>query len=420
MQDVAPLIAGVGVIVFLAHLFNGIFNRIRVPDVLFLIAVGIFVGPVTGLVPASILGQVGPIFATITLIIILFEYGISLELGSLRHSVKGAVKLALLTFLVTMAVVTGLVSWLTDLELLPALILGAIISSTSEAIVIPLVKQLKIQEKSQALLSIESTITAVLSIIITVTLIETYKIGEFQVFRMVGNLLASFFVAICLGIGGAFLWSIFLNKVRNLKNAMFTTAAFVFVLFGVVEILGFNGAIAALVFGITLGNLKSIHIPFFMKSLSVETNGLTEMEKIFFGEISFLLKAFFFVYLGMSLELIEWRLIMLAAVFTIIIFLVRLTTSKISLSRDIPSKDASFIAVMIPRGLTAIILASISYQQGIIGGGTIKHLTYGVVLFSIIFTSLLVLLVDKSRLSNFFRSFFSISLAKTTKNNNPH
>jgi potassium/hydrogen antiporter len=416
MQDVAPIIAGVGVIVFLAHLFNGIFSRIRVPDVLFLIAIGIFIGPITGLVPASILGQVGPVFATITLIIILFEYGISLELSSLRHSVKGAVKLAVSTFLVTMAVVTGLVFWLTDLELLPAIILGAVLGSTSEAIVIPLVKQLKIKEESQTLLSIESTITAVLSIILTVTLIETNKIGEFQIFHVAGNLLASFFVAICLGIGGAYLWSIFLNKVRNLKNAMFTTAAFVFVLFGIVEILGFNGAIAALVFGITLGNLRSIHIPLFKISISTETSGLTDMEKIFFGEISFLLKTFFFVYLGMSLELIEWRLIVLAAILTVIIFLVRLITSKGSLSKTIPSKDASFIAVMIPRGLTAIILASISFQQGIIGGETIKHLTYGVVLFSIIFTSLFVLLVDKTRLSELFRFFFSFNPAKTVKN----
>jgi potassium/hydrogen antiporter len=418
MQDVAPLIAGVGVIVFLAHLFNGIFNRIRVPDVLFLIAVGIFVGPITGIIPASILGQVGPVFATITLIIILFEYGISLELSSLRHSVTGAVKLAVSTFLVTMTVVTGLVFWLTELELLPALILGAIIGSTSEAIVIPLVKQLGIKEESQALLSIESTITAVLSIIITITLIDTNKIGEFQIFRATGNLLASFFVAICLGIVGGYLWSIFLNKVRNLKNAMFTTAAFVFVLFGIVEILGFNGAIAALVFGITLSNLKSIHIPFLMKYVTYETTGLTDLEKNFFGEISFLLKTFFFVYLGMSLEMIDSRLVILAAVFTVVIFLLRLGTSKVSLSKAVPFKDAAFISVMIPRGLTAIILASISFQQGIIGGEIIKHLTYGLVLFSIIFTSVFVLLVDKTRFSHLLKSFFSFSLTKTANNNN--
>jgi Kef-type K+ transport system membrane component KefB len=41
MQDVALIIAVVGVIIFLAHLFTGIFNRLMIPDVLFLIVIGI-------------------------------------------------------------------------------------------------------------------------------------------------------------------------------------------------------------------------------------------------------------------------------------------------------------------------------------------------------------------------------------------
>jgi cell volume regulation protein A len=408
MQDVALIIAVVGIIIFLAHLFTGLFNRIMVPDVLFLIVLGICLGPILGILPPSLFIEIGPIFATITLIIILLECGFTLKLSTLRTVVPGAMALALVIFPLSMAIITGLALWLTDLELLPALILGAIIGSTSEAIVIPLVRQLKIEEKSQALLSVESTVTAVLSIIFALTLIDTYQLGEFQVLDVTGSLIASFLVAIGLGVAGAFIWSLFLNRIRHVKNTMFTTAACVFVIFGVVELLGFNGPIAALAFGITLGNLKPMPFPFFKKGLRLESGGLTDVEKAFFGEIAFLLKTFFFIYLGISLELISTELMIMGAVFTVIVFLLRLVAVRLTVGGTAPAKDASFIAVMAPRGLTAIVLAAIVCQQEVLGGELIKSLTYGIVLFSVVLTSLLVLLTDKTRLSDGLSYLFSV------------
>jgi cell volume regulation protein A len=408
MQDVALIIAVVGIIIFLAHLFTGLFNRIMVPDVIFLIVLGICLGPILGILPPSLFIEIGPIFATITLIIILLECGFTLKLSTLRTVVPGAMALALVIFPLSMAIITGLALWLTDLELLPALILGAIIGSTSEAIVIPLVRQLKIEEKSQALLSVESTVTAVLSIIFALTLIDTYQLGQFQVLDVAGSLIASFLVAIGLGVAGAFIWSLFLNRIRHVKNTMFTTAACVFVIFGVVELLGFNGPIAALAFGITLGNLKPMPFPFFKKGLRLESGGLTDVEKAFFGEIAFLLKTFFFIYLGISLEMISTELMILAAVFTVIIFLLRLVAVRLTVGGTAPAKDASFIAVMAPRGLTAIVLVAIVCQQEILGGELIKSLTYGVVLFSVVLTSLLVLLSDKTRLSDGLSYLFTV------------
>jgi len=407
MQDVALIIAMVGIIIFLAHLFTGLFNRIMVPDVIFLIVLGIVLGPILGILPPALFIEIGPIFATITLIIILLECGFTLKLSTLRTAMPGAMALAFVIFPLTMAIVTGLALWLTDLELLPALILGAIIGSTSEAIVIPLVKQLKIREESQVLLSVESTVTAVLSIIFALTFIDTYQLGEFQLLDVTGSLIASFLVAIGLGVAGAFIWSLFLNRIRHVKNTMFTTAACVFVVFGLVELLGFNGPIAALAFGITLGNLKPMPFPFFKRGLRLESGGLTDVEKAFFGEIAFLLKTFFFIYLGISLEMISTNLMILAAVFTVIVFILRLVAVRLTVGGTAPAKDAAFIGVMAPRGLTAVVLAAIVFQQEVIGGELIKNLTYGIVLFSVVLTSLLVMLSDKTRLSDGLSYLFS-------------
>jgi cell volume regulation protein A len=402
LETIAQVIAFVGILVFLAHLFSGIFSRTRIPDVILLIFIGICVGPLLGLATPELFGEVGPVFTTVTLIIILFETGIALKLSMLRAALGGAMILALLSFLLTMFVVGGLAFWLTDLGFLQSCILGAIIGSTSEAVVIPLVRQLKVKEETQTLLSVESSINDVLSIVITIALVQAYVVGKFEIFTISGNLIASFLVALVFGIIGALIWSVLLNRIHAIKNAMFTTPAFVFVIYGLVEMLGFSGPIAALAFGVTIGNIETIRIPIF-KTLTVkEPVGLSETEKVVFSEVAFLLKTFFFIYLGISLELISNQLIIIGLILTAVAFILRIPAVRISIMKAMPAKDLSVIAVLVPKGLAALVLASLPLQEGVAGGETIKNIAYGVVLFSIVITSIFVLLLEKTKLPNLY------------------
>jgi len=407
MQSIAQVIAFVGILVFLAHLFTGIFSRTRIPDVILLIIIGICVGPLLGLVSPAVFGSVGPIFTTVTLIIILFESGVALKLSTLRSAFRGAITLAPVSFFSTMAVVAGLAVWLLNLEIIPAFILGAIVGSTSETVVIPLVRQLRIKEETQTLLSVESSVNDVLSIVITVSLVEAYMLGQFEIASVSGDLIASFLVALIFGIVGAFIWSTLLNRIHAIKNTLFTTPAFVFVIYGVMEMMGFSGAIAALAFGVTIGNIESIRFPIFKSASVKEPVGLTDTEKVFFSEVAFLLKTFFFVYLGISLELISNWLIIAGLILTVVAFVLRIPAVKLSVRKTIAPKEASIVAVMIPKGLAAVVLAYIPLQQGIAGGETIKNITYGVVLFSILLTSFLVILLEKTKFSDLYAWFLS-------------
>jgi NhaP-type Na+/H+ or K+/H+ antiporter len=419
VETVAQVIAFVGILVFLAHLFSGIFSKTRIPDVILLIIIGICVGPVLGLATPAMFGEVGPVFTTVTLIIILFESGIALKLSMLRSALGGALVLAPLSFFITMMVVAGLGLWLADLEVLPAFILGAIVGSTSEAVVIPLVRQLKVKEETQTLLSVESSMNDVLSIVVTVALVQAYIAGKFEIVSVSGDLIASFLVALIFGIIGALIWSVLLNRIHAIKNAMFTTPAFVFVIYGLVEILGFSGAIATLAFGVTIGNIETIRIPIF-KTLSVkEPVGLSDTEKVFFSEVAFLLKTFFFIYLGISLELISSWLVIVGLILTVIAFILRIPAVRLSIRQAMPAKDLSVMAVMVPKGLAAVVLASIPFQQGVTGGETIKNITYGIVLFSIVLTSILVLLLEKTKLPNLYARILVPGLLKSSAKRKP-
>jgi len=217
-----------------------------------------------------------------------------------------------------------------------------------------------------------------------------------------------------MGIVGAFGWSYIFKKVRGLQNSMFTTAAIVFIIFGLAEWLGYSGAIAALAFGITLGNISSLRLPRLYSGFNTDLSGLNVSEKAFFSELVFILKTFFFVYIGISLQLANWWLIVVGLILTIFIFIIRLPIVKFTVLKSTPITDASMLAVVIPRGLAAAVLASIPFQQGMDGGEIIQNTAYAVILSSIIITCLLVFLIDKTKLRNFYAWAFS-NLAKQPK-----
>ncbi len=398
-MNIAVTVVGVGLLVFLAHVFAEVFSRKRVPDVLLLIIIGLAIGPLLGIVSPDHLGLVGPVFTTITLVTILFEGGTELKFDALRNSLRGTSLLTFLNFFATLIVV-GLLSWLfLDLEPIVAFMLGAIIGGTSSAVVIPLVRQLNISSNSRTILILESAFSDVLCIVFALAFIEAAQLGEIQVGTTLGQILASFILATIMGFIGAFFWSVILHRVRNIKNSIFTTPAFVFIIYGISELLGYSGAISALAFGIGLANTDLIKGTALSRYFTKEPDSLNETERILFGEAVFLLKTFFFVYIGVSMQLSEWVPILIGFVITLILFVLRIPVVRASMpisDANNTNQDLIFMSTIVPKGLAAAVLATIPMQQGIVGGELIKDIVFSVILFSIVFTSVLIPVIEKS------------------------
>ena len=77
------------------------------------------------------------------------------------------------------------------------------------------------------------------------------------------------------------------------------------------------------------------------------------------------------------------------------------------------------MAIMVPKGLAAAVLASIPYQQGIIGGDLIQNVTNAVILFSILLTSLLLFFINKTKLIDFYGWTFSPGMKKSARPHQP-
>ena len=105
--DISLIIVFIGILIFLGHLFESLFDLMKVPDLLFLILIGLVAGPVLGLVSPDQFGVVGPIFAMITLIIILFEGGLNLRFEVIAGSLARASLLTVTNFIASFLVRRG-------------------------------------------------------------------------------------------------------------------------------------------------------------------------------------------------------------------------------------------------------------------------------------------------------------------------
>ena len=405
--EITLAVVFIGVLIFAAYLFAQFFKSKNVPDVLLLIIIGLIIGPGTGLINQSMFGHVGSVFSHITLVVILFEGGTNLRFDVLRQALKGSASITIVNFLVSM-ILTGVFTLIIfDNDPVLSFMLGAFLGGTSSAIVIPTVAQMKMEHKSKTILILESAVSDVFCVVVGLALFEAYGMGEIRYGSMLGSVFKGFVFAVITGIIAGLFWSFLLNKVRTIQNSIFSTPAFVFIIFGVSEILGFSGAISALVFGIMLANIESVPLKLVHKVTKLTPNTLNDTEKVFFSEVVFLLKTFFFVYVGISIVLTDVFSIVVGALLACLYYLIRIFIVKISVRSNVPKNDRIVMAIMVPKGLAAVVLASLPYQAGLPGGELIQNITYSAVLVSIIINAILVFANSKIPFTRrFYGAFF--------------
>ncbi|QNP51058.1 cation:proton antiporter [Hymenobacter qilianensis] len=400
------LIIFIGFLIFLGHYLAEMFDRTRIPDVVGLLLVGILIGPVFHLIDPASFGQAGRVFTNIVLVFILFESGLEVRFEQLKSALRGTVTLTTLNFIVTTMLVAAMAQMFAGLDFLSSVILGSILGGTSSAVVTTLARKVDIQDQTSTTLVMESAFSDVYTLAIPISLISLYTGASFSLGSMFGHIFTSLVLAVVAGVASGYLWSILLNKVPTLLKTRFSTPAFVFIVYGLVEQLDFSGPIAVLFFSITLGNVTLLRPRLLYPYLPSRHIELTAVEKDFFSEMVFLLRTFFFVYVGMSIVLDNAYLIGLGAAITLLLFLVRIPVVLASADTKTPLFDMSFMSIMIPKGLGAAVLATLPAQRGLPSGPTIQTITFAVIIFTTVFCTLLFFVLEKRKMLGFYRLFF--------------
>lgn len=355
-----------GAIIVIGFFSMIFFERTKIPDVLFLMLLGVLLGPVFGIVDtseASLIFSLAPFVGTLALIILLFDGGINLNIFKVVKELGKATSYTLVVFIITVAAIGFAMKMLLGWQLAEGLLLGAVIGGASSAIVIPILSGIAVRDESKTLLTLESAMTDALSIILAFLLIEII-ISKTVNLSSVGNQVASAFsIAFFIAIIFAIIWIVLLRRLYGKPFGYLLTIAVLFILYSSVEALRGNGAIAVLVFGILLSSMKEL-----AKFLKVPGDfGLEDKLREFQTEVSFFVRTFFFVYMGLiiSLENVVFQVVFISGILLALMLASRIAGIKL-LGHNFPDSHQNLLIVsMLPRGLASAVLAFLPLQFGI-------------------------------------------------------
>ena len=396
------IIVGLASLFFLGHALSWFFMKTKVPDLLILIILGYVLGPAGfSIIQPSDLGEVGPVLSTVALIVILYEGGLHLSTQDLIRSSSSSLILSLFSFGTIVLVTTMILKPFLPTPL--ALLTGVGIGSTSSAIVIPIVKFLSISKNTKTVLSLESAFTDVLTIIIFLGLLDSLVSQQYSASAFILGLGTTPFLSLGLGIGAGLIWAIVKKFWKGLDQLLFSGEAWSLFTYGVAELLNINGAIGVLALGFTLSNIQLLPRPFHL-ILSTE---IQQKELSLLSTLTFLLRTFFFLYLGLLIQFANITTVLLALILCVMIFITRYLCARIILRKKLYTRlDAMTIVAMGPRGLACAVLATLPLQKGIEQAEVVQNLIFSVIPLSILFTSIFVTLSENINFRNRMQSLF--------------
>jgi cell volume regulation protein A len=364
----------IGTIIFIGFFGNFIFTRFRIPDVLILVFLGMVIGPDLlgerisfiphGLVTEGALDKIqefDDVFLSAALILILFDGGLSLNIRTVMESMRLTAFMSIAAFFLTFLTVGLALHFIMGTDLLITLTLGAIVGGTSGAIVIPIVNKMRIKPQTKAMLITESIVTDVLVIVVTLTMLTVILTGELNAMSITRDLASKFLLGGAIGFIAGVAWLFILQRLQNQPLSYIMTIAMLFLVAGVVELspISSSGAVAALAFGLAISNRQFVKR--YLTSLSLTISPNVQIQQ-FHSEITFFVRTFFFVYLGLLFRFDSFTATHLVAGLLIIsvIVLVRWIASMMAWKLgDLNIEDAETVFASMPRGLAAAVLATL-------------------------------------------------------------
>jgi cell volume regulation protein A len=404
MVDVLYVLFGLGIILFLGYFAEFLFNKTHVPDVLILILIGFIIGPyVLKYVYPETLATFAPIFTTFTLLFLLFEGGLNLSIKSLVQGALKSMNLTLLNFFISAAIIT-IIMFITGFSILEGLLTGFILGGISSAFVIPIVRQLKIKETTSSVLTLESAFTDVFCIVFSFAVMEIIMASTVDFVTSLKTLVMLFIIAGVMGFIAGLIWIFMIAEVFKSNTSYMLTIAYVMLIYVISEFFGGNGAIASLFLGITLKNSRAItrniiqflHHEKDSKELE-EIEGVMAVkqpEAVFYQQISFFLKTFFFVYIGILFSFSNIYAFIIGVIIAISILFSRKVSGLII--KDYEKYDQDIVKAIFARGLAAAAIAQVVMLNSdkIFHAEEISLITYTVIVFSIILSSGMIFYVN--------------------------
>jgi len=369
-------------VVVISYLFSILSRYIKVPSVLLLLASGILLRVLVdeqGLkitfppILVEFLGVTG-------LVMIVLEAGLDLKLTrDKKKLVRDSFFSALFIFLLSLGGITlGLHYWLED-TWLKCLVYSVPLSIMSSSIVIPSLHALSPQKKE--FLVYEASFSDILGILVFNFLVA----GETFSLFSVGSFFLNIIISIVLSLLFSFLLLIIMAR-STLNIKFFLVFALLIFLYVTGKIMHLPSLIIILVFGLLMNNWRLVSFKKIQQYFPQEqVQGITHLLHSITAESSFLIRTFFFVLFGFSIDLkvmMNSEVIFVGSIIVLTLLIVRFLYLRFFLKEQVFPE-----VVFIPRGLITILLF---YK--IPGFLKLDAFSEGILFFVILLSSLIMMI----------------------------
>lgn len=305
------LIIIISLTLLISYLGSLFYSITKIPDVIFLMGFGIVMGPLLGYADKGLFDELSTLMSIIALSIILFEAGINVDITMLLGSMGKALILSVFSIFGSIFMIGYVVSYILapEIPLLQGMLLGAMVGGTSTVAVYGILSGISDLipniQSTRVMLTMESILSDPICIIASITLIKMIMQPEFTMQDSAKEIVFVFLFSSLLGLVVGIVWARILDRLRKRPFTYMITLGILLPLYIFSEdfIGEGGGAMTALLFGLAITNFRYIMERFGRnEKVMIDKRRLRE----FHEEIVFFVKSFFFVYIGVVVQL-SWR-----------------------------------------------------------------------------------------------------------------
>lgn len=372
----AALLGVIGLVIVFAALLSRAMERGPFSSAIFFVAIGLALGQ-TGLMRLPVDSEQVVLIGVLTLTLTLFTDAVKMQTEQLKQDWPASMAVLGPGTILTALGIAAAGRWLLGLDLVPALLLGAVLCSTDPVLLRDVLRDRRTPQAVRQILSVESGMNDAVALPAILILIALAGGRLHSAGSWLGFVLPVFVLSPLIGVAVAWIgmrgltWVDRRIGVRRDYQSLYSLGV-AFIAYAAADALGASGLLAAFVAGLTI---------------AVSNLDLCECFLEYGETTAELLMLLTFVVFGSSLVqpalvAVDGRTVAFAA---IVLFICRPAALMLVLSRfRIPIQDKLFAAWHGPRGLNSILLALLVLVSGAAGGERVFAVTGIVVLASVV------------------------------------
>ncbi|NYT00689.1 MAG: hypothetical protein GKB99_03065 [Methanocellales archaeon] len=397
MQDMVLIVSYFSFLLGFGVLVANLMKKVKIPDTVFLLLVGLICGPTIWKNPAvaqylqftivdvDAMSVVPEFLRTLALVLIVFTGAFNMSFSELKRVSSISIKLAFLVVILNTIVLGAIAKLIFGFGMVPSLLIGATISGTDASVVFTFEHLLKKQADILTILKMESIINSPLAVLIPFLFLNFLEAAPSEV--LVPTVyISQFWLMIAAGVGGGIVIGFAVTSILDRMLKEYTPLllfALALLTYGLVEAVGGSGMLAAAVSGCIIGNTAFAH---------------RKATERFHSEISDMLRISIYTLLGAQVFLDLNPLLILAEIlFVFFVFAVRPILITF-LARDVEAdyESMTLLKWVAPRGISAAAMAPIVAIA--LGNQQIMNIVFMVILFSVLFSTVTANLVSTGKI----------------------